>query len=95
MRLSRRGPEPSHGKEGAESAVARNDVPLTEIGPELPKELTFMHAQGAAGKMQERPAFEAKKAHQFHYGKAASFLLIGGEPASGQTLAPGRISVSK
>jgi hypothetical protein len=47
------------------------------MGPELPKELTFMHAQGAAGKMQERPALEAKKAHQFHYGKAASFLLIG------------------
>ena len=46
------------------------------MGPELPKELTFMHAQGAAGKMQERPAFEAKKAPQFHYGKAASFLLI-------------------
>ena len=38
----------SHGKEGAESAVAQNDVPLAEMRPELPKELTFMHAQGAA-----------------------------------------------
>jgi hypothetical protein len=25
--------------------------PFTEMGPELPKELTFMHAQGGAGKM--------------------------------------------
>ncbi|MGA7213405.1 MAG: hypothetical protein WBX20_04285 [Terrimicrobiaceae bacterium] len=64
----------SHGKEEAETAVAQNDA---EMGPELPKELTFVHAEGAAGKMQERSAFEAEKTHQFHHGKAACFLLIG------------------
>ena len=50
--------QPSHGKEGAECAVARNDVSLHRDGPRaLPKELTFMHAQGGAGKMaEERPA---------------------------------------
>ena len=50
---------------------------MAEMGPELPKELTFVHAEGAAGKMQERSAFEAEKTHQFHHGKAACFLLIG------------------
>ena len=67
----------SHGKEGAETAVAQNDVPFAKMRPELPKEPTLVHAQGAAGKMQERSAFEAEKACQFHHGKAASFLLIG------------------
>ena len=67
----------SHGKEGAESAVAQNDVPLAEMRPELPKELTFVHAKGAAGKIQERSAFEAEKTHKFHHGKAACFFLIG------------------
>ena len=47
------------------------------MAPELPKELTFMDAKGAAGKMQESAAGKAEEAHQFHHGKAAAFLLIG------------------
>src|SRR5450756_1282758 len=45
--------------------------------PELAEELAFMHVQGAARKVQQRAAAEAKKSDPFHHRETASRLPAG------------------